>query len=125
MFCYFMMGCGLLTGWNAFLTATDFFNAVFPVSEAVKLHLGPPGIQYDSYHWRFWWQQACLPYQLTGDGGMHQHVHHALTPNASIKCAAVMYSWLCRLDSDGSSSRMQQMSRPPLRGMQPLPLFLW
>jgi hypothetical protein len=28
MFCYFMLGCGFLAGWNAFLTATDFFNAV-------------------------------------------------------------------------------------------------
>eukprot|EP00775_Hariotina_reticulata_P012656 gene12656-12783_t len=27
MFCYFMLGCGFLAGWNAFLTATDFFNA--------------------------------------------------------------------------------------------------
>lgn len=30
--CYFLLGCGFLTGWNAFLTATDFFNAAFPVS---------------------------------------------------------------------------------------------
>jgi len=29
MFCYFMLGCGFLAGWNAFLTATDFFNAVW------------------------------------------------------------------------------------------------
>jgi hypothetical protein len=39
MFCYFMMGCGFLTGWNAFLTATDFFNAVFPVSDSANLSL--------------------------------------------------------------------------------------
>ncbi|WIA31296.1 hypothetical protein OEZ86_002198 [Tetradesmus obliquus] len=28
--CYFLLGCGFLTGWNALLTATDFFNAAFP-----------------------------------------------------------------------------------------------
>ena len=29
-FCMFMNGVGVLVGWNAILTAFDWFNAVFP-----------------------------------------------------------------------------------------------
>jgi hypothetical protein len=31
MMAYCLMGCGFLAGWNAFLTAIDFFGAAFPV----------------------------------------------------------------------------------------------
>jgi equilibrative nucleoside transporter 1/2/3 len=28
--CYFLLGCGFLAPWNAFITAVDYFAAVFP-----------------------------------------------------------------------------------------------
>lgn len=31
---YFLLGAGVLAAWNAFITAADYYNAIYPVSDS-------------------------------------------------------------------------------------------
>ena len=38
-FCYFVLGCGFLTPWNALLSAVDYFEGTYPMRSSDSEHL--------------------------------------------------------------------------------------
>jgi hypothetical protein len=70
IFCYFLLGAGLLAPWNALITAADYFQAVYPVGVVRLLpRLGP--------------SSTALVTQIYPNAGLAhgQAVHHLLPPH--------------------------------------------
>jgi hypothetical protein len=61
MLSYGLLGCGFLAGWNAFITAIDFFAAAFPVRQELRW----PGHAFDDL------SSALLVCVLFIDGILH------------------------------------------------------